>query len=77
MFDGLLPGSITNSSGQPIAAPRFVYDATKQGGTGRQIRLTIAAVTAAAVGMKGIPAKPIFPRFGSFCAARSDRFSTK
>jgi hypothetical protein len=57
MFDGLPGNVITNSSGQPVAAPRFIYSPTRsKAELATQIRLTIAAMTNCyAIGMKAIP----------------------
>jgi len=57
MFDGLPGNFITNSSGRPVAAPRFIYSAMRsKAELATQIRLTITAMTNCyAVGMKAIP----------------------
>ena len=57
MFDGLPGNFITNSSGRPVAAPRFIYSATRsKAELATQIRLTITAMTNCyAIGMKSIP----------------------
>ena len=57
MFDGLTANFITNSSGQAIPAPRFVYSATKsKSALAAQIRLTMTAMTNCyATGLKAIP----------------------
>jgi hypothetical protein len=57
MFDGFPSNVVTNSSGLPIAAPPFVYSATRsKAELAAQIRLTIAAMTNCyAIGMKAIP----------------------
>lgn len=57
MFDGFPSKVITNSGGQPLGPPRFVYSTTKsKAELAEQIRHTIAAMTNCyAIGMKEIP----------------------